>query len=138
MSEIITVNKTEDISKSENIINPKIENNKSEFEHCIIEVYKILSGYYIKENKEKNLNTKLCEIEMRKALDICQKNSKINLNKNILDKISRIIHHNKINILLILSQIFIVLMQKETLFEKKSDINNIISFLNEISLISFW
>ena len=53
MSEIITVNKTEDISKSENIINPKIENNKSEFEHCIIEVYKILSGYYIKENKEK-------------------------------------------------------------------------------------
>ena len=132
MSEIITVNKTEDISKSENIINPKIENNKSEFEHCIIEVYKILSGYYIKENKEKNLNTKLCEIEMRKALDICQKNSKINLNKNILDKISRIIHHNKINILLILSQIFIVLMQKETLFEKKSDINNIISFLNEI------
>ena len=132
MSEIITVNKTEGISKSENIINPKIENNKSEFEHCIIEVYKILSGYYIKENKEKNLNTKLCEIEMRKALDICQKNSKINLNKNILDKISRIIHHNKINILLILSQIFIVLMQKETLFEKKSDINNIISFLNEI------
>ena len=132
MSEIITVNKTEDISKSENIINPNIENNKSEFEHCIIEVYKILSGYYIKENKEKNLNIKLCEIEMRKALDICQKNSKINLNKNILDKISRIIHHNKINILLILSQIFIVLMQKETLFEKKSDINNIISFLNEI------
>ena len=132
MSEIITVNKTEDISKSENIINPKMENNKSEFEHCIIEVYKILSGYYIKENKEKNLNIKLCEIEMRKALDICQKNSKINLNKNILDKISRIIHHNKINILLILSQIFIVLMQKETLFEKKSDINNIISFLNEI------
>ena len=132
MSEIITVNKTEDISKSENIINPKIENNKSEFEHCIIEVYKILSGYYIKENREKNLNIKLCEIEMRKALDICQKNSKINLNKNILDKISRIIHHNKINILLILSQIFIVLMQKETLFEKKSDINNIISFLNEI------
>ena len=132
MSEIITVNKTEDISKSENIINPKMENNKSEFEHCIIEVYKILSGYYIKENKEKNLNIKLCEKEMRKALDICQKNSKINLNKNILDKISRIIHHNKINILLILSQIFIVLMQKETLFEKKSDINNIISFLNEI------
>ena len=132
MSEIITVNKTEEISKSENIINPNIENNKSEFEHCIIEVYKILSGYYIKENKEKNLNIKLCEIEMRKALDICQKNSKINLNKNILDKISRIIHHNKINILLILSQIFIVLMQKETLFEKKSDINNIISFLNEI------
>ena len=132
MSDIITVNKTEDISKSENIINPKMENNKSEFEHCIIEVYKILSGYYIKENKEKNLNIKLCEIEMRKALDICQKNSKINLNKNILDKISRIIHHNKINILLILSQIFIVLMQKETLFEKKSDINNIISFLNEI------
>ena len=132
MSDIITVNKTEEISKSENIINPKIENNKSEFEHCIIEVYKILNGYYIKENKEKNLNIKLCEIEMRKALDICQKNSKINLNKNILDKISRIIHHNKINILLILSQIFIVLMQKETLFEKKSDINNIISFLNEI------
>jgi hypothetical protein len=69
---------------------------------------------------------------MRKALDICQKEENIILNKNILDKISRIINHQKINILLILSKIFIILMQKNNLFDKKADLNIIIIFMNEI------
>ena len=128
------------IIKSENSnttreINDKINKNeiiKSDFENHIIEVYKIISGYYSKINEEKNRNIKLCEIEMRKALDICQKEENIILNKNILDKISRIINHQKINILLILSKIFIALMQKNNLFEKKVDLNIIIIFMNEI------
>ena len=72
---------------------------------------------------------------MRMALDICIKSPKIQLNKNIIDKISRIMLHNKINILLILGKICINLMNKENLFppsDKKLDLNNIIFFINEI------
>ena len=130
--EIIIKNENTNTSRE---INDKINKNeiiKSAFENHIIEVYKIISGYYSKINEEKNRNIKLCEIEMRKALDICQKEENIILNKNILDKISRIINHQKINILLILSKIFITLMQKNNLFEKKVDLNIIIIFLNEI------
>ena len=130
--EIIIKNENSNVSMG---INDKINKNeiiKSDFENHIIEVYKIISGYYSKINEEKNRNIKLCEIEMRKALDICQKEENIILNKNILDKISRIINHQKINILLILSKIFITLMQKNNLFEKKVDLNIIIIFMNEI------
>ena len=125
-SEIIKINNKSEISNELNA------NKNPDFEEHIIETYKILSGYYTKTNQEKNKNIKLCEIEMNKALDICEKNEKINLNKNILDKISRIMHYNKISILFILSKIFISLMQKNNLFEKKSDLNNIIYFMNEI------
>ena len=130
--EIIIKNENSNTTRE---INDKINKNeiiKSDFENHIIEVYKIISGYYSKINEEKNRNIKLCEIEMRKALDICQKEENIILNKNILDKISRIINHQKINILLILSKIFISLMQKNNLFEKKVDLNIIIIFMNEI------
>ena len=130
--EIIIKNENSNTSRE---INDKINKNeiiKSDFENHIIEVYKIISGYYSKINEEKNRNIKLCEIEMRKAFDICQNNEKINLNKNILDKISRIINHKKINILFILSKIFMILMQKNNLFEKKDDLNNLIIFINEI------
>ena len=122
-SENITINNNSEISNEKKI---------SDFEEHILETYKILSGFYNKKNEEKNKNIKLCEIEMRKALDECEKLDTINLNKNILDKISRIIHHNKINILFILSKIFISLMQKNNLFDKKVDTNNIIIFMNEI------
>ena len=122
-SENITISGGSEISNEKKI---------SDFEEHILETYKILSGFYNKKNEEKNKNIKLCEIEMRKALDECEKLDTINLNKNILDKISRIIHHNKINILFILSKIFISLMQKNNLFDKKVDTNNIIIFMNEI------
>lgn len=119
-------NTTREIKDKINQNKDKDEIIKSDFEKHIIEVYKIISGYYSKINEEKNRNIKLCEIEMRKALDICQKEENIILNKNILDKISRIINHQKINILLILSKIFIILMQKNNLFDKKADLNIII------------
>ena len=119
---------SDDINKNLN----RTEIKKTNFENHIIEVYKILSGYYNELDQKKNKNIKLCEIEMRKAFDICQNNEKINLNKNILDKISRIINHKKINILFILSKIFMILMQKNNLFEKKDDLNNLIIFINEI------
>ena len=134
--EIIIKNESSNTSREINDgINKNKDKNeiiKSDFEKHIIEVYKIISGYYSKINEAKNRNIKLCETEMRKALDICQKEENIILNKNILDKISRIINHQKINILLILSKIFIILMQKNNLFDKKADLNIIIIFMNEI------
>ena len=129
-------------------VNPEKNKNKSEFEQHIIEAYKLLSGFYQninyknddrskksinKENKNSQINIQLCEKEMRIALNKCIESSNIKLNKNILDKISRIILHNKINILLILGKIFMNLMTKEKLFDsldKNIDLNNIIFFIN--------
>ena len=117
------------------------ENKKSEFESHIIEAYKIISGFYKNENDKNNNienpinDIQLCENEMRIALNKCIESPNIILNKNTIDKISRIIIHNKINILLILGKIFINLMNKEKLFDpkdKKMDLNNIIFFINEI------
>ena len=123
------------------------ENKKSEFENHIIEAYKIITGYYKNENdndKKNNIiedrenpinDIQLCENEMRIALNKCIDSPNIKLTKNIIDKISRIILHNKINILLILGKIFINLMNKEKLFDpldKTIDLNNIIYFINEI------
>jgi hypothetical protein len=59
-SENITINNNSEISNEKKI---------SDFEEHILETYKILSGFYNKKNEEKNKNIKLCEIEMRKALD---------------------------------------------------------------------
>ena len=127
----------ENINESSEITNIKPKKNKSEFEYHIIESYKIITGFY-QSNQNVNygfINIQLCEKEMRIALDICKKSSNIKLNKNILDKISRIMMHNQINILLIIGKIFIDLMNKENLFvpsDKKTDLNIIISFINEI------
>jgi len=127
----------ENINESSEITNIKPKKNKSEFEYHIIESYKIITGSY-QSNQNVSygfINIQLCEKEMRIALDICKKSSNIKLNKNILDKISRIMMHNQINILLIIGKIFIDLMNKENLFvpsDKKTDLNIIISFINEI------
>ena len=162
LSSEINVKSEDSISTSvNNIINTKAneseslkvtqEKVRSEFELHIIEAYKILSGFYqnpnikkinknktninIKEEKNSTINIQLCEKEVRMALNKCVESPNIKLNKNILDKISRIILHNKINILLILGKIFINLMNKEKLFDpldKQIDLNNIIFFINEI------
>lgn len=121
--------------------------NICEFQFHLIEAYKHISGFYqnpLNANiiKDKNIgknnnqnNIQLCENELRIALDKLNESPKIELNKNILDKISRIIHHNKINTLLILGKIFMNLIIREKLFDsedKNLDINTVIFFINEI------
>ena len=138
--------------KNSETIKIKSEKNKSEFELHLIEAYKIIIGFYQtnqakNDNKSKNKNfqndkmkIQLCEKEMRIALNKCIESKNIKLNKNILDKISRIIQHNQINILLILGKIFIELMNKEKLFEptdNKIDSNNIILFINQICNVNY-
>ena len=159
------VNPETSILSSENIVASKINQNsetikiksekkKSEFELHIVEAYKIITGFYqSKEAKNKNDNKlknkdfqndkmkiQLCENEMRIALNKCNESKNIRLNKNILDKISRISIHNQINILLILGKIFINLMKKEKLFEppdNKIDLNNVILFINQICNLNY-
>ena len=139
-------------NKNSETIKIKSEKNKSEFELHLIEAYKIITGFYQtnqakNDNKSKNKNfqndkmkIQLCEKEMRIALNKCIESKNIKLNKNILDKISRIIQHNQINILLILGKIFIELMNKEKLFgptDNKIDSNNIILFINQICNVNY-
>ena len=129
--------KNNDVSE---ILKIKPTKDKSEFENHIIEAYKLISGFYNNNAKNNNnlindKNIQLCEKEMRIALNKCIESPNILLNKNTIDKISRIILHNKINILLILGNIFINLMNKEKLFDpldKTLDLNNIVFFINEI------
>ena len=139
-------------NKNSETIKIKSEKNKSEFELHLIEAYKIITGFYQtnkakndKKSKNKNfqndkMKIQLCEKEMRIALNKCIESKNIKLNKNILDKISRIIQHNQINILLILGKIFIELMNKEKLFgptDNKIDSNNIILFINQICNVNY-
>ena len=130
------------INETSETLEIKPKKLKSEFELHIIEAYKIIAGFYQKNEskKDKNykdniINIQSCEKEIRIALNRCIESPNIKLNKNTLDKISRIILHNNINILLIMGKIFINLMNKEKLFDpsdKNIDLNIIISFINEV------
>lgn len=74
---------------------------------------------------------------MRKALEEVATAQNIFLNKNIIDKTTRISKRSKINLSLIIGQIYIQLMNKTNLFSKLNqknslDKNLIISFINEV------
>ena len=78
-----------------------------------------------------------CENELRKALEEIESTQIIYLNKNILDKTSRIYKRNKINLSLVIGEIYIQLMNKKNIFNKlnqKDSLNKniIISFINEV------
>ena len=83
-----------------------------------------------------------CEEELRKALEEIKEVPNIFVNKNIVDKCSRINKKNKINLSLLLGQIYIEFMHKKNIFNKinqKSSIdkNIIISFINEVINMHF-
>ena len=138
-------------------INLKPHKEKSEFEIHIVQAYKNLIGVNnspnstksqekenLSENKKEEelisnssniLNIKNCEKEIRLALNSCIETKIISLNKNILDKMSRIVKHNKINLIFIIGQIYINLMSKDYLFNplnKNIDLSLLIFFCNEV------
>ena len=150
---------TENTNNSETIeIKPKLP--KSDFENHIIKAYKKLIGLdspisegnktnknenveeieniKVKDlllNSESKINIKRCENELRLVLNSCIETKVIILNKNILDKIGRIVRHNKINLLFVIGKIFINLMNKDYLFHpsnKNIDMQLLISFCNEV------
>ena len=133
-------------NNSENL-NLKPKNEKTDFEQHIIKAYKNLSGQDDSENKNNNekniplpnsenlLNVKNCEKELRLALNSCIETKIIFLNKNILDKMGRIVRHNKMNLIFIIGQIYINLMSKDYLFNPlNKSINSelLIFFCNEV------
>ena len=131
-------------------VKPKIKQTK--FENYLMEAYRKLVGF--EENKQppkkldkkalkaqmeetEKLNVNACETELRKALEEIEKVENLSLNKNIVDKTTRIYKRNKINLSLVVGQIYIQLMKKKNLFAKLNQKNNldkniIISFINEV------
>ena len=125
-------NENEQKSKKEKT-NDTVENAKEK------EIKEIIT--LPKTESESRINVKQCEKEIRLALDSCIKTKIIVLNKNILDKMGRIVRHNKINLLFIIGKIYINLMSKDYLFNpsnKNIDMQLLILFCNEvISLNAF-
>ena len=141
---------------SQENINLKPQKEKSEFELHIVQAYKKLTGQIsldsgnsqtnenisekpnekeLISNSENILNVKNCEKEIRLALNSCIQTKIISLNKNILDKMGRIIRHNKMNLIFIIGQIYINLMSKDYLFNplnKDINLNLLIFFCNEV------
>ena len=163
-NKVISENKEniENIENKENSetisIKPKIP--KSDFETHIIKAYRKLIGLdlspkdnnknktsetkeeidIIKEKEslsksESKINIKSCENELRLALNSCIETKVIILNKNILDKMGRIVRHNKINLLFVIGKIYMNLMNKDYLFNpsnKNIDMQILILFCNEV------
>ena len=136
-------------------IRPKVQPTK--FEIYILNAYKKLVGFTEKKPEtqkvdkkaQKELKTQLeeveklninaCEIELRKALEEIESLQNISLNKNIIDKTSRIYKRNKINLSLLIGEIYIQIMNKKNIFCKLKfdqknglDTNIAISFINEV------
>ena len=132
-------------------ISLKPKKHKSDFELHIIQAYKYLIGQNTSADKSQNnaipeekdaipdseniLSVKNCEKEIRLALNSCIETKIVSLNKNILDKMSRIIRHNKINLIFVIGQIYINLMSKDYLFNPLNTsitLELLIFFCNEV------
>ena len=123
-------------------IKPKVQQSK--FESLLISAFKKLVGFNEPKpaNKEAFAQTEIhkvnsCEEELRKALEEIKAVQNIFVNKNMIDKCTRISKKNKINLSLIVGHIYIELMNKKNIFNKINqknsiDKNIIISFINEV------
>ena len=157
---IINVPKKNENEENSETISIKQKFPKSEFENHIINAYKKLTGLdsslnennkdnnnvtneEVENQKEKEpltkseskINIKRCENEIRLALKTCIETKVIDLNKNILDKMGRMVRHNKINLLFIIGKIYINIMNKDYLFNpsnKNINMEILISFCNEV------
>ena len=156
---IINMPKSSDNSENSETLTIKPKIPKSDFENHIIKAYRKLIGidsplntniYNNNETNEENenskekepinrseskINIKRCENEIRLALKSCIDTKVIDINKNILDKMGRIVRHNKINLLFIIGKIYINLMNKDYLFNpsnKNINMEILISCCNEV------
>jgi hypothetical protein len=116
-----------------------------------MDAYKKISSWDEKENdnkeendeEEKNviynskmkLNLKYCEKKLREALNILEVNKNIVINRNILDKLSRLIEHDKINLNYIIGNIYMIFMNRESAFNYDDvdfEINDLVLFINKV------
>ena len=123
-------------------IKPKVQQSK--FEVLLINAFKKLVGFNEQKQEKKKApkaeeeihKVNSCEEELRNALEELKQVQNAFVNKNIIDKISRINKKNRINLSLLIGQIYIELMNKKNIFDKINqknsiDKNIIISFINE-------
>ena len=146
----------EEIPKKQNNIvskninyNENLHENKF-FEENIIDTYKRLSKIqniessisaeneeedYDEELSEIDLSLKYCEKNLRCALNICQNDPNLIINRNVIDKLNRITLNNIITFNFIIGDIYISLMNKESLFNydnEEFEINDLIIFINKL------
>ena len=120
------------------------EHNRNEnFENNIIKTYEKLSLFH-KNNKRKNENLyepqltpplKLCEKKLRNALDILKNDKNIVLNRNIIDKLSRLTEHDQINLNYIIGNIYMILMKRGNIFDysdENFENNDLVFFTNKV------
>ena len=110
----------------------KIYHKNEHFEKDIMEIYKKLS---LANESKKNINLKYCEKKLRSVLNNCQNDPDLIINRNIIDKLNRITLHNKMNLNYIIGDIYISLMNKESLFDydnKNFEINDLLLFINKV------
>ena len=139
------------IKKDENTQKNKIFHLNPDFEKNIIEAYQILSKINEDQNlksaengeeEEKNnnikvfenINLKFCEKKLRSALQICENDPELIINRNIIQQIYILTQFNKMNLNYIIGKIYISLMNKETLLDfndKNFSINDLLSFINK-------
>ena len=128
----------------------KSQDNNETFENYIIDAYKKICNLDesskndedrdeeekgIIYNSQMKLRLKYCEKKLREALNLLKKDNNIVINRNILDKLSRLIQHDKININYIIGNINMILMNKELIFDyddKEFEINDLILFINKV------
>ena len=128
-------------------LNIRKENQSEEFENNIIKAYEKLSIFSKKEKNNKNEDIvynpdlisclKLCEKKLRNALNILKNNKNIILNRNIMDKLSRLTEHDKININYEIGNIYMTLMKRGNIFnyrDKNFEINDLVFFTNILKL----
>ena len=133
------INKSNIKSKSK-----KMKENQSEnFENNIIKTYEKLSTFYkSQKNNDDMINNpqlisclKICEKKLRNALNILKQDKNIMINRNILDKLSRLTEHDKINLNYVIGNIYMILMKRGKIFNYKSDnfeMNDLVYFINKV------
>ena len=121
------------------------ENNQNDnFENNIIKAYEKLSEFYKNKNNNKKdivynpeliSRLKLTEKKLRNALNILKQDKNIIINRNIMDKLSRLTEHDKININYVIGSIYMLLMKRGNIFNYKNknfEINDLVFFTNKV------
>ena len=139
------VNKNEKKSKK---IKVKYHQSKI-LENNIMDAYKKISSANENIDEEENdeeskniiinsnvrLSLKYCEKKLRKALSILKEDNNLVINRTILDKISRLVQHNQMNLNYVIGDIYMILMNKECVFDyddKEFEINDLVLFINKV------
>ena len=124
--------------KKEKIIEEEEKEKKinENFEKYILEAYQNINNLYnnMKEEMSKSqihFNLKPTEKILRSALKICEEEEDIKISIKIIDRLSRLSTYNEMNLNYIIGNIYISLMNKDSLFDEK-EVNDLLLFVNKV------